>query len=122
VSDLELNALFAASWPNHRTTEFETVLRSSAAYVCAYQGAELVGYVNAAWDGRAHAFILDATVRPSHRRRGIGKQLVLRVVEQVRRRGVMWVHVDFEPHLRDFYRQCGFRPSEAGVLNVASEA
>jgi len=91
------------------------------AYVCAYHGGKLIGYVNAAWDGKAHAFILDTTVHPDLRLRGIGKELVVHALEQARVRGVVWVHVDYEPHLRRFYAQCGFRPSEAGVFSVASE-
>ena len=92
------------------------------AYVCAYCEVELIGYINVAWDGQAHAFILDTTVHPSYRRRGIGKELVLAALKEARSHGVAWVHVDFEPHLREFYSQCGFRSSEAGVYNVASEA
>jgi ribosomal protein S18 acetylase RimI-like enzyme len=122
VSDFELNNLFSACWPNHRVTEFQEVLRSSMAYICAYRVDKLVGYVNAAWDGKTHAFILDPTVHPEARRRGIGRGLVLAALEQARARGVTWVHVDFEPHLRSFYRKCGFRFSEAGVINVASDA
>lgn len=122
VSDLALNELFSAAWPGHRDTEFQAVLRWSMAYVCAYQGAELVGYVNMAWDGRTHAFVLDTTVHPDNGRRGIGRGLVLCALEQARKHGVTWVHVDFEPHLREFYSRCGFRASEAGVINVASEA
>jgi GNAT superfamily N-acetyltransferase len=119
VSDLQLNDLFAASWPEHRVASFEPVLRSSMAYVCAYRGTELVGYVNIAWDGRTHAFILDTTVHPSCRRIGVGQQLVRRALEEAKRCGVVWVHVDFEPPLKEFYSRCGFRSSEAGVICVA---
>ena len=31
-------------------------------------------------------------------------------------RGAQWLHVDFEPHLTAFYRGCGFRPTEAGLI------
>jgi hypothetical protein len=30
--------------------------------VCARQGRELVGFVNVAWDGVVHAFVLDTMV------------------------------------------------------------
>jgi GNAT superfamily N-acetyltransferase len=119
VSDADLNALFAASWPDHVPTAFQAALKTSMAYVCGYQGRELVGFVNAAWDGKSHAFVLDTTVRPSHRHLGIGRSLVQCVIEEARRRGVAWVHVDFEPHLQHFYAQCGFRSSLAGVLHLA---
>ena len=122
VSDLELNELFTASWPAHRPRDFKAVLSHGMAYVCAYRGAKLIGFVNVAWDGKTHAFILDTTVHPEHRRQGIGKELVKQATGQARSRGVVWVHVDYEPHLKLFYAECGFRASEAGVLNVAGEA
>lgn len=120
ASDAALNALFAESWPDHAATDFQTVLCTSMAYLCAYDGAQLVGYISVAWDGKTHAFLLNTTVRPSHRHRGIGRQLVRHAIDEARRRGVTWVHVDFEPHLRGFYAQCGFRHSEAGVVNLAA--
>ena len=122
VSDLALNALFMAAWPGHRARDFQAVLSHSMAYVCAYRGARLIGFVNVAWDGMTHAFLLDTTVHPDDRRQGIGKALVQQATALARARGDEWVHVDFEPHLRHFYAECGFRPSEAGVLKVAGQA
>jgi ribosomal protein S18 acetylase RimI-like enzyme len=122
VTDEQLNDLFSVSWPSHVTSSFRTVFRSSLVYVCAFHDTRLVGYVNVAWDGRSHAFILDPTVHPMYRRRGIGNQLVLGGVAAAREHGVVWVHVDFEPHLREFYVRCGFRATEAGVIKLASQA
>jgi len=31
----------------------------------------LIGFVNVAWDGGDHAFLIDTKVRPDHQRRGI---------------------------------------------------
>jgi len=46
------------------------VERHSLGWVCARDGADLAGFVNVAWDGGAHAFILDTVVaRPLHNRR-----------------------------------------------------
>lgn len=122
VTDAQLNELFSASWPNHVTSSFRPVLSSSLVYVCAYQEARLVGYINVAWDGRFHAFILDPTVHPGCRRQGIGEQLVLGAIAAAREHGVVWVHVDFEPRLREFYARCGFRATEAGVIHLAGQA
>jgi len=122
VTDEQLNELFSVSWPSHVTSSFRTVLGSSLVYVCAFQETRLIGYVNVAWDGRFHAFILDPTVHPIYRRRGIGEQLVLSAIAAAREHGVVWVHVDFEPQLREFYFRCGFRATEAGVINLASQA
>ena len=121
-----LNELFAASWPAHSPTEFAATLGHSLVYVCAYAqnpasaGDRLVGFVNLAWDGGIHAFLLDTTVHPDLRRRGIGRELVRRAVEAARERGIAWVHVDYEPSLGRFYTSCGFRPTEAGLILLNS--
>jgi len=81
-------------------------------------GDELIGCVNLAWDGGVHAFVLDTTVHPDARRRGVGRGLVKLAVEVARERGVEWVHVDFDGHLREFYYECGFRGTEAGLLHL----
>jgi GNAT superfamily N-acetyltransferase len=118
VSSDELNELLAASWPGHVERDFSPVLERSLGWVCAYEGEALVGFVNVAWDGGCHAFILDTTVRPDLRRRGIGRQIVLEAVAVARERGLDWVHVDYEPCLREFYATCGFRTTTAGVIDL----
>jgi GNAT superfamily N-acetyltransferase len=118
VADDELNELFASAWPGRAASQFQTVLGRSLAYVCAYDSGRLVGFVNLAWDGGEHAFLLDTTVSPTHRRRGVGRQLVRRAAELARERGVEWLHVDFEPRLGRFYRGCGFAHTEAGLMNL----
>ena len=121
VRDNELHALFKAAWKGHQPTEFGPVLERSLAYVCAFQGDELVGFVNLAWDGGTHAFLLDTTVHPKWRRLGIGARLVREAVGVAQSAGIVWVHVDFEAALRPFYTACGFAATEAGLLRLESE-
>ena len=118
VTNEALNSLFTASWPDHIPSDFQQALNHSLSYICAYQDERLVGFVNLAWDGGIHAFLLDTTVHPDVRRRGIGVQLVREAVVIAQARGIEWVHVDFEPHLRAFYERCGFRPTEAGLIHL----
>ncbi len=118
VTNDELNELFADDWGNDEATNFRPVLRRSLAFVCAYHAARLVGFVNVAWDGGIHAFLLDTTVHKEFQRRGIGRKLVAEAAEAAKRRGVEWLHVDFEPHLQDFYGKCGFRKTNAGLINL----
>ena len=118
VTSVDLNELFARSWPDHECRDFTPELVRSLAFVCAYAGEDLVGFVKLAWDGGIHAFLLDTTVHPALRRRGIGRQLVKYAVSVARDNGIRWVHVDFEPRLREFYRGCGFEPTEAGLIRL----
>jgi Acetyltransferase (GNAT) family len=52
------------------------VERHSLGWVCARDGADLAGFVNVAWDGGVHAFILDTLVAAGMRRLGIGTGLM----------------------------------------------
>jgi len=118
VTNDELNTLFAAAWENHSPIDFRPVLKHSLAFVCAYDSARLVGFVNLAWDGGVHAFILDTTVHHEFQRRGIGRQLVKYAAVVAKERGLEWLHVDFEPHLQEFYDKCGFTNTKAGLINL----
>jgi GNAT superfamily N-acetyltransferase len=122
VSNDELNSLFAASWDDRSSRDFDfgPVLRRSLACVCAYHAERLIGFVNVAWDGGVHAFLLDTTVHPDYRRRGIGRRLVEQAIALARDKGLAWMHVGFEPNLREFYSQCGFRVTEAGLVHLQS--
>jgi GNAT superfamily N-acetyltransferase len=114
----DLNRLYRDSWPQHQSRDFRDVLRRSLAYVCARVDGRLIGFAYLAWDGGDHAFLLDPTVDPAWRRRGIGRRLVTEVVEAARLGGCEWVHVDYEPALEGFYQSCGFRPTLAGLIRV----
>ena len=116
VSNDKLNELFATVWEEHTNEDIISVLEHSLAYVCAFHLKKLVGFVNLAWDGGIHAFILDTAVHRDFRRRGIGVRLVKEAVKAAKERNIKWIHVDFEPHLQTFYDKCGFRHTNAGII------
>jgi len=89
----------------------------SLGWVTARADGRLIGFVNVAWDGATHAFILDTLVAADARRSGVGTRLVELAVVEARAAGCEWLHVDFEDHLRDFYfTACGFEPTNAGLI------
>ena len=116
VSNNELNDLFLAAWPDHQQRDFNPILNQSLTFVCAYQASQLVGFVTLVWDGEGHAFILHTTVHPAVRRTGIGTNLVAMAAEVAQSKGVRWLHVDYEPHLKRFYEKCGFQDTAAGLM------
>ena len=122
LSDSDLNDLFASAWENYTERKFGPVLARSLTYVGAFDGSRLVGLVNVAWDGGIHGFILDTTVHRDFQRRGIGTEMMRRAARIAAERGIEWLHVDYEPHLGAFYRGCGYRKTEAGLLNLRDEA
>lgn len=118
VTNEQLSRLFAAAWEGHVEADFQPILQRSLLYVCAVHEDEIIGFVNVAWDGGIHAFLLDTTVDPRYQRHGVGLQLVQGAIGATRERGVQWLHVDYEPHLRVFYEKCGFRDTEAGLIDL----
>jgi GNAT superfamily N-acetyltransferase len=112
-----LAPLWLSAWGADLRPDYTTaVLKRSLVHLAAYDGDRLVGFVNLAWDGGVHAFLLDTTVHADFQRRGIATDLVRRAADIARERGAEWLHVDFEPHLEGFYRGCGFRPTGAGLI------
>jgi GNAT superfamily N-acetyltransferase len=122
-TNTELNELHAQGF-DHERLEYDwrrQVERHSLGWVCARQpaGRQLVGFVNVAWDGGSHAFLLDTLVPAAQQRRGIGRRLVAVAAEHSRAAGCQWLHVDFEEHLRSFYfGACGFDPTNAGLADL----
>jgi len=114
----QLAQLWRRAWGGEPPAGYGRVLERSLAHAGAMDGARLVGFVNVAWDGGLHAFLLDTCVDPDHRRQGIATRLVERATTLARARGAEWLHVDFEPHLEEFYRGCGFRPTAAGLIRL----
>ena len=122
VDDAELSALHARAFgsPAGQVVPWAARLhRHSLAWVGAFAGQVLVGFVHVCWDGGSHAFVLDTAVDPAHQRRGVGRALVRTLVDECAAAGCEWLHVDHEPHLGAFYRGCGFTSTGAGLLRLS---
>ena len=116
----ELERLHAASFnrkPSFTWDWWAQVNQHSLGWVCARADDALVGWVNVAWDGAVHAFLIDTVVDAAHRRTGIATDLVMAAREHAARAGCEWLHVDFDAHLREFYwNACGFTATDAGLI------
>jgi GNAT superfamily N-acetyltransferase len=119
--NVDVNQLHAVGF-GHRLRDDDwwgQVNRHSLGWVCARWDRRLIGFVNVAWDGGVHAFVLDPVVAAEVRRQGVGSRLVSVAEEHARLAGCEWLHVDFEEHLRPFYfDSCGFRSTNAGLIRL----
>jgi GNAT superfamily N-acetyltransferase len=117
LGNILLNRLYTAVWPEHQERDFHRVLDRSVTYVGAFDDDDvLVGFVYVAWDGEAHAFLLEPMVLPEYRGRGIGIELIRQAAREAGDAGARWLHADFRPDLERFYTAAGFLPSRGGVM------
>ena len=87
------------------------ILRGARHAVVALDGEAVVGFVTALGDGVLSAFIPLLEVTPSHHGRGIGSELVRRVLDEI---GPLYaVDAVCDPDLVAFYERLGFRAAGA---------
>jgi len=75
---------------------------------------QVVGFVTALSDGVLSAYLPLLEVLPAQRQRGVGTELVRRVLDKVGPRYMVDVMCDADVFA--FYERLGFHPSTGGVL------
>jgi aralkylamine N-acetyltransferase len=77
--------------------------------VARLQDGRIAGMARLLSDGVSDAYIQDVVVLPEWRGRGIGRELVRRLVEHCRSNGIGWIGLIAEPGTRHFYEDLGFK-------------
>ncbi|PBA68838.1 GNAT family N-acetyltransferase [Mycobacterium avium] len=122
VTDAELVALTESHGGRAAAGWWDQVRPHSLGWVTARADGRLVGFVNVAWDGGDHAFLIDTKTAREFQRRGIGTAVVKLATQCAKSAGCEWLHVDFADEHRAFYVDaCGFvYPAAAGILDLYS--
>ncbi|MCA2998259.1 MAG: GNAT family N-acetyltransferase [Rhodocyclaceae bacterium] len=89
------------------------VLRSQVALVALSDEHRVVGFIRALTDGMSNGYISMLAVRKSHRRQGIGADLVRACMGS--QRDMTWVLRAGDPSLAEFYQKLGFVRSSAAM-------
>ncbi|KAH8880277.1 acyl-CoA N-acyltransferase [Thozetella sp. PMI_491] len=128
LDDAALNGLHSRAFGQPTSRQWSQQLSqhalswAGAIYSDNMSKSKLVGFIHMAWDGGLHAFLLDTCVDPDFQHKKIGSQLVQAMVDEARKAGCTWLHVDYEARLKSFYESaCGFRKTEAGLLHLEEE-
>lgn len=116
VSPEQIDGFFVG-WPTPPSPEqLIAVMDGSYARVWALHGDRVVGYVNAISDGVLNAFIPWLEVHVDHQGRGLGTELMRRIVEQLD--GMYAIDVCCDEDVLPFYAKQGFWTfSGAGLRN-----
>jgi ribosomal protein S18 acetylase RimI-like enzyme len=107
---------FFEGWPSPPSPAGHVeILRGSYRIVLAREtgSPRVVGFVNAISDGTLYAFIPLLEVLPSHRGRGIGSELVTRLLDELK--DFYAVDLMCDPELQPFYDRFGMHRA-AGMI------
>jgi ribosomal protein S18 acetylase RimI-like enzyme len=120
ISDAEVVALTESHSGNAVPGWWDRIRPFSLGWVTARdRDGAVIGFVNVAWDGGDHAFLLDTKTRGDLQHRGIGTALVRIATVEAKRAECEWLHVDYGDELSRFYEDaCGFRPTRAGLVHL----
>jgi ribosomal protein S18 acetylase RimI-like enzyme len=108
---------FFEGWPRVPSAErFLRILQGSHAVVLARdgEGGRVVGFVNAISDGELAAHIPLLEVLPEYRHRGIGTELVRRMLDKLD--GLAMIDLTCDPELVPYYERFGMRPVAGMVM------
>ena len=100
---------FFDGWPSRPSPEKHlALLRGSSHVVLAREGGDIVGFITAISDGVLAAYIPLLEVRPDRRGKGVGTELVRRLLGQLE--SFYMVDVICDPELIPFYERFGMVP------------
>lgn len=112
LTDEELVGLYASVGWTAYTKDREALRRgvdNSSCVITARRDGALIGLARAVSDDATICYLQDVLVHPGHRRGGIGRTLVSRILDryaQVRQKVLL---TDDEPGQRRFYESLGYR-------------
>lgn len=101
---------FFAGWPQPPSpeTHYRILANSYRIVLARNEEGMVVGFVTSVSDGVSAAYIPHLEVLPAYRKRGIGSELVRRLLNQLRQ--LYMIDLVCDPELQPYYERFGMRP------------
>lgn len=90
----------------------DRIIKGSFLFVVAEEGGRAIGMARVLSDGVSDAYIQDFVVHPSHRGKGVGREILRFIVDELKKRGITWIGLIAQPGTVEFYRKEGFAVME----------
>ena len=111
----------AVGW-NRMEKEYASPLLASYCHIAVYEGDELIGYIDCVSNGVTDAYIQDLMVRPDQQGKGLGTELMHRMIAYLREKRIYIISVLFEDSLKPFYDRFGFTTMLCGQMEACDGA
>lgn len=100
----------------------ERIIAGSHCFLAVKRKGTIIGMGRVISDGASDAYIQDVAVEAGHRGRGIGREIILRLVKRVEGDGLSWIGLIAERNSWPFYATLGFEkmPDAVPMLKTSS--
>ena len=103
---------------NRMEKEYGNPLMTSFFHIAVYDGDQLVGFVDSVSNGVTDAYIQDLIVRPDYQGKGIGTDLMKKMIASLKEKHIYIISVIFEERLKPFYDRYGFNTMLCGQMET----
>jgi GNAT superfamily N-acetyltransferase len=120
VEPEQLQALFGQTdWAEDRSIDgIQKMLKATLIKLGAWEGDHLIGFARAITDGIYRALIDDVIIEESRRGRGIGSELMRRLIERLTDMSIEEIFLRCGPDVVSFYQRHGFEKTRDPVMDL----
>lgn len=103
---------------NRMESEYKNHLLTSYYHIAVYEKEALIGYIDCVSNGVTDAYIQDLMVRPDYQGRGIGTDLMEKMIDYLKNKHIYMISVVFDESLKAFYKKFGFYNMLCGQMET----
>lgn len=118
VSVESLSSLRESVGWNRMEKELNNPKLTSYYHIAAYDEDNLVGFIDCISNGVTDAYIQDLMVDPLYQGKGIGSELMNKMINYLKEKHIYIISVIFDESLKSFYERFGFYTMLSGQLET----
>ena len=114
----ELSSLRESVGWNRMEKELNNPKLTSYYHIAAYDEDKLIGYIDCVSNGVTDAYIQDLMVDPLYQGKGIGSELMNKMIDFLKEQHIYIISVIFDESLKSFYERFRFNTMLSGQLET----